>query len=376
MQDHPAGRFVFTATGPAYFRIWIVNLMLSVATLGIYSPWAKVRRLRYFYGHTLFDDSPFEFHGRPIALLKGRLIGVVLLVAYTQAAKFSLALWLAVVAALIVLFPWLLWKSLRFRLANSSYRGIRFGFDGTVRDAYLTFVPVMLLVLAPTFVLLASQRILGTAKPSARPFAAYFAAIALVLVAAPWFYFRLRAYQQRNARLGTAALAFTGRARTVYAIAGKTLLIGLLLIVAGALAGGLAGGLVWIVARHGGVRAAPTIAGMVGGAAGYLVVLSAIAPGRAMVQNFVWNRSSLAGEPFASVVGRTKLWRIEITNLALTVATLGLFWPFAVVRSMRYRIGSLQWSGDSDGLLMSGDVVQVGAAGEESAELFGLDLSL
>lgn len=95
-----------------------------------------------------------------------------------------------------------------------------------------------------------------------------------------------------------------------------------------------------------------------------------------MVQNFVWNRSSLAGEPFASVVGRTKLWRIEITNLALTVATLGLFWPFAVVRSMRYRIGSLQWSGDSDGLLMSGDVVQVGAAGEESAELFGLDLSL
>lgn len=114
MQDHPAGRFVFTATGPAYFRIWIVNLMLSVATLGIYSPWAKVRRLRYFYGHTLFDDSPFEFHGRPIALLKGRLIGVVLL---------------------------------------------------------------------------ASQRILGTAKPSARPFAAYFAAIALVLVAAPWFYF-------------------------------------------------------------------------------------------------------------------------------------------------------------------------------------------
>lgn len=23
MQDHPAGRFVFTATGPAYFRIWI-----------------------------------------------------------------------------------------------------------------------------------------------------------------------------------------------------------------------------------------------------------------------------------------------------------------------------------------------------------------
>jgi uncharacterized membrane protein YjgN (DUF898 family) len=27
-----------------YFRIWIVNLLLTIATLGIYSAWAKVRR--------------------------------------------------------------------------------------------------------------------------------------------------------------------------------------------------------------------------------------------------------------------------------------------------------------------------------------------
>ena len=51
----PPHPFVFTATGTAYFRIWIVNLLLTIVTIGIYSAWAKVRRLRYFYGNTTFD---------------------------------------------------------------------------------------------------------------------------------------------------------------------------------------------------------------------------------------------------------------------------------------------------------------------------------
>ncbi|HEX8601991.1 MAG TPA: DUF898 family protein, partial [Pseudoduganella sp.] len=41
-------RFEFTATGGEYFRIWIVNLLLTIVTLGIYSAWAKVRRNQYF----------------------------------------------------------------------------------------------------------------------------------------------------------------------------------------------------------------------------------------------------------------------------------------------------------------------------------------
>src|ERR1700712_1570787 len=180
MQDPASRPFVFTATGPAYFRIWIVNLLLSIVTVGFYSPWAKVRRLRYFYGNTLFDGSPFEFHGRPIALLKGRLIGLVLLIAYSQAAKISFALWVGVVVVLIVLFPWLLWKSFRFRMANSSYRGIRFGFDGTVRDAYLTFVPLMAMVVGPAFTLTYAQRVKGM-SPQTLP-ASYGIAVALVLL--------------------------------------------------------------------------------------------------------------------------------------------------------------------------------------------------
>ena len=68
--------FEFRGNGGEYFRIWIVNLLLTIVTLGIYSAWAKVRRLRYFYGNTFVDGHSFEYHGQPLAILKGRLIVV------------------------------------------------------------------------------------------------------------------------------------------------------------------------------------------------------------------------------------------------------------------------------------------------------------
>ena len=47
----------FNGNGAEYFGIWIVNLLLSIVTLGIYSAWAKVRRLQYFYRHTELAGS-------------------------------------------------------------------------------------------------------------------------------------------------------------------------------------------------------------------------------------------------------------------------------------------------------------------------------
>lgn len=69
-------RFTFTGSGSEYFRIWIVNLLLTLVTLGIYSAWAKVRRTRYFYDSTRVAGSSFEYHGNPVAILKGRLVAV------------------------------------------------------------------------------------------------------------------------------------------------------------------------------------------------------------------------------------------------------------------------------------------------------------
>ncbi len=43
--------FEFTGRGGEYFRIWIVNILLILLTLGIYSAWATVRKRLYFYGN-------------------------------------------------------------------------------------------------------------------------------------------------------------------------------------------------------------------------------------------------------------------------------------------------------------------------------------
>ncbi|MES2935280.1 MAG: DUF898 family protein, partial [Pseudomonadota bacterium] len=69
-------RFSFTGTGAEYFRIWVVNLLLTILSLGVYSAWAKVRRLQYFYRNTRVADASFDYHGNPKAILKGRLLAL------------------------------------------------------------------------------------------------------------------------------------------------------------------------------------------------------------------------------------------------------------------------------------------------------------
>lgn len=59
--------FQFTGTANEWFGIWIVNLMLSIVTIGVYSAWAKVRTKKYFYNHTFAEGRNFDYHatGRP-----------------------------------------------------------------------------------------------------------------------------------------------------------------------------------------------------------------------------------------------------------------------------------------------------------------------
>jgi len=142
-------RLQFTGTGEEYFGIWIVNLLLTIVTLGVYSAWAKVRKMRYFYRNTHLDGSVFDYHGDPVAILKGRILAVLLLVAYKLALTLLGAFALVAVLGVIAVLPWLLTQSYRFRLHNSSYRGLRFRFDGPVSQAYLIFGLPMLVALAP-----------------------------------------------------------------------------------------------------------------------------------------------------------------------------------------------------------------------------------
>lgn len=134
---------IFEGKTSEYFGIWIVNLLLSLVTLGIYSAWAKVRRKKYFYNNTLIENVGFDYHAKPISILKGRLIAVALLVI----AAINPVLQSLVFLLIFIALPWLVVRGSIFNSRNSSHRGLRFDFIGTVGKAVGVFIGLPLLTM-------------------------------------------------------------------------------------------------------------------------------------------------------------------------------------------------------------------------------------
>ncbi len=141
-----AHAFEFRGRAGEFFRIWIVNVVLTVLTLGIYAAWAKVRTRRYFYGNTLLDGKPFDFTANPIAILKGNLIFGGLFILYTIVGAVFPPLAIAVMLFIGALAPWLIHKAMRFRAHHTMHRNVRFGFRGTTGEAYAVFLGWPILV--------------------------------------------------------------------------------------------------------------------------------------------------------------------------------------------------------------------------------------
>ena len=99
-------KFRFKGTASEYFGIWIVNILLTIITLGLYAPWAKVRRLRYFYGNTWFIQRRFDFTGLPTKILVGRLIALAIYGAFTLAMKYSASMVLVGFVLIFLAIPW------------------------------------------------------------------------------------------------------------------------------------------------------------------------------------------------------------------------------------------------------------------------------
>lgn len=130
----------FHGTGPEFFRIWIVNTLLSILTLGIYSAWAKVRSRRYFYGNTRIDGSHFEYLAEPTQILKGRLLVSAVFGSIFIGGVFFPPVFSALPVAIGLMTPWIVVKAARFNARMSSFRNVRFNFTGTMHDSYSVFL--------------------------------------------------------------------------------------------------------------------------------------------------------------------------------------------------------------------------------------------
>lgn len=339
----------FTGTGAEYFKIWIVNLALTIVTLGIYSAWAKVRRLQYFYRHTRLAGTGFDYHGDPIAILKGRIVGLVLFGLYSVIGYVNIWLAVGIVIGLALVMPWLLARSLRFRFHNSSYRGLRFRFHGTTREAYWIFLAFPIFTVLSLFTL------------------------------GPLWHHRLKRYQFSNAAYGGSRFSFNaevGEFYVTYILAVFTFFCLIMLLVAGLFGTGIV-----VALASGPISEDQVSLGMiflmVAAGTMYAAVLLAVQSiVMSRIHNVCWNTMKTDHHRFESNLAAFRLFGIQYTNFLATVATLGFYRPFAQVRLARYYTSTMTVFGSATfASYAATEADDVTAVGEETADLFDFDIA-
>lgn len=364
----------FTGSGSEYFRIWIVNLLLIIVTLGIYFPWAKVRRLRYFHGNTYLDGHAMDFHGSPIKMLKGYLLVGLLFGLYSVAGQFSPVAGLIALLIVAAVWPALLKSSMQFRLANTSWRGMRFAFKGSLVDAYRAILPIF----APGVFMVAASLGMQNPESGVEPpawWVAMFFGVSLISVAvAPWLLWNFKRYQHDHYALASLQTTFVATRGSFYKLGFKAMAVSLLPMI-------LFGMLVAIAApaaKGAGASAMMVILPALGLLTVLFVFVIAMPYITSRLQNLVWNGTSNRSIRFLSDLRLLPLLWLTLKNWLLIIITLGLYWPFAAIAMARMRLQAVQVQTreDPQELINRTPSHEGDAAGEAGGDLFGFDIGL
>ena len=304
--------FEFTGKAREFFGIWLSNLLLSILTLGIYSAWAKVRRRRFFLGHTLIGGHRFDYHADPKVILKGRAIVVSMLVVLSLVSELSTFLSGTSLVLLMLALPWLANRSLRFNARMTSFRNVRFDFSGTYGKSLLAFV------LFPLLGLLS----LGLLQPFATRYSGRYLAM--------------------NYSYGEAKLESDPQLKRLYKGFFQAFSIILIPFVV----------LLGIVAQHD-WDVERLVLVPIDGATGWLIDFSPFAliialylaffHYRAVARNSILGSLSISRvHQLKSEISGFRLAWIVLSNSFLTLSSFGLLQPWGAVRRWRYETESLQ----------------------------------
>lgn len=315
-------RLSFDGNATEYFGIWIVNIMLTVITLGLYSPWAKVRRLRYFYGHTILADERFDFTGIPTRILVGRLIAFALYGAVIGAGLINDSLGVIAPVLLLLAVPWLLRSTYRFNARNSKYRNSRFFFHGQTPESYKVYVLWGLLSILSVGLLF------------------------------PYFFWKHKQYQFNRLSLGQLNLRLHATAKDYY----RAVFFPYALVI---------------------------LMGILGAIAPPLMVLSGLAAifafplVQAMLFKATWGNVTVGESPLQCDANEWQYAWILIVNWLAKAVSLGLLIPWAAIRLHRYQVESLRifWQNDPNDMLTLAQQ-DPSALGEELSDIMDIDVSL
>ena len=400
-QNIDAHPLEFTGSGGEYFRVWIVNVLLSIVTLGFYTPWARRRTAQYFYSHTLVAGSPLEFTAQQRKMVMGFVMLMLITLAYNIAANTgqdaAVGVFLLSGAALSPL----IWGSaMRFRLGSTRWRGLRLQFTASWKEVYLASWPLFALALVWFGVFFGMQLLspelaevlqevedeaVNPKMPSFTP--AMGGLLLLGLVLTVLCFIRLEYNYKSLLVLNTQVGAERGRWKPVYMDFVKvwlaTVAVFLLTVVGfSLLIGILAGSSIALFAsqssRLGLWMVVVIIVSII---AGIFMLVLASAPARAYREarmfQLMWNNIGVSHVArFKCRLKSGSYVGLRVKNMLLTLLTMGLYRPFARVSEYRMKCESVTLHIKGGVEQVAGTLVrqQQGGLGDALADAAGLDL--
>jgi uncharacterized membrane protein YjgN (DUF898 family) len=293
----------FHGFGGTLFGIYLVNILLTLITLGFYSFWGKAKVRSYILSQTELNGDRFGYHGTGKELLFGFLKAVAVFI--LPLVLLSIVPELAGAGVhgkmtagfffygLIILFvPLAMVGTWRYRLSRTSWRGIRFSFRGKTGDFLKLFLT-----------------------------GSFLTVITLGLYY-PFFATQRRGFMVSNSYFGNKKFEFDGDGRKLL----KPFLLALLLTL-------------------------PTL-----GMYWYWFL--------AKKQRFFWGHTSLGHLRFQSTVTGGRLLSFHSGNLLLLILTLGLAWPWVVVRKINFQFQYLRLKGTLELRHIKQEVQAASATGE------------
>jgi len=382
----------FEGSGREYFKIWIVNVLLTIVTLGFYYPWAKVRNRRYFYANSILNDRNFEYHATGKQLFIGFLVAMTLFIVYVVIQQVSPIGSLMLIGALFIAIPWLIWRSMMFNMRMTSFSNVRFDFAGQLRDSYMNFFvyPVLLMI---GYVVLAIgvevlMPILGMGLTSVISFVVF---LTFIVFAVSFIKKKNTEYIINLSRYGQGIFQTNVKTKEFMTIMLKTVGIAILTMFATAL---VIGALVYATvgletlvslkeaANDPQMMQAKMAAIMPIVGLAYLGMILAsmfiMAYSMTRQRTYVYQNTILDDEiTFGSTLKAKQFAWIMITNFLAVIATLGLAMPWAKVRVAKVMLENTQVYADAGfDQYMTQKQNESSSLGEQIGDAFDVDVGL
>jgi uncharacterized membrane protein YjgN (DUF898 family) len=401
MEDRPAAQAAsrsiepfpmeFSGGGGEFFRVWIVNVLLTIVTLSFYTPFARRRTAQYFYSHTLVAGSPLEFTAQKKKMLVGFLIlmviyGIMQILAETGQDSGTAAMMLAGAA----LAPYFWASAMRFRFNATRWRGVRLQFAASWGEIYRASWPVFVIALAwfvPVMVIesVAGEEIgednMAALRDNLLPIVASVAcALVMSFLCMARLEYNYKSLMVVRGRIGGQP----GRWKPVFGdflriwLATLGVFLVSLLAIAVVIALGIGSFALLANSKEGKLQAVLFAVAMIG--FGIFLMFLASAPARAYREarmfQLVWNNIGVSH--VARFKCKLRVWRyvgLRVVNVLLTLLTLGFYRPFAMISEYRMKAESvtLHVKGGLDQLAGQLSREEQGL-GDAIADAVGLDL--